>query len=120
MNVGKVIVRTSDFRLAYRLLAGLKARHVRCAHLERDTPLPPSALVWLATPEEVEAAADPLGIGAHRHCRQRPTVPSDPIWASEECRRPPSHRQRRQPQQRRKPRLRRKPRPPPEADARRT
>lgn len=64
MNVGKVIVRTSDFRLAYRLLAGLKARHVRCAHLERDTPLPPSALVWLATPEEVEAAADPLGIGA--------------------------------------------------------
>ena len=36
MNVGKVIVRTSDFRLAYRLLAGLKARHVRCAHLEQD------------------------------------------------------------------------------------
>ena len=64
MNVGKVIVRTSDFRLAYRLLAGLKARHVRCAHLEQDAPLPPSALVWLATPEEVEAAADPLGIGA--------------------------------------------------------
>lgn len=64
MNVGRVIVRTSDFRLAYRLLAGLKARHIRCAHLERDTPLPPSALVWLATPEEVEAAADPLGIGA--------------------------------------------------------
>lgn len=64
MNVGKVIVRTSDFRLAYRLLAGLKARQVRCAHLEQDAPLPPTALVWLATPEEVEAAADPLGIGA--------------------------------------------------------
>ncbi len=64
MNVGKVIVRTSDFRLAYRLLAGLKARHVRCAHLEKDAPLPSSALVWMATPEEVEAATDPLGIGA--------------------------------------------------------
>jgi len=62
--VGKVIVRTSDFRLAYRLLAGLKARQVRCAHLERDASLPPTALVWLATHEEVEAAADPLGIGA--------------------------------------------------------
>jgi len=62
--VGKVIVRTSDFRLAYRLLAGLKARQVRCDHLEGNAPLPSSALVWMATHEEVEAAADPLGIGA--------------------------------------------------------
>jgi hypothetical protein len=62
--VGEVVVRTSDFRLAYRLLAGLKARQVRCAHLERDAPLPPSARAWIATHEEVAAAADPLGIGA--------------------------------------------------------
>ncbi|MEE3310450.1 MAG: hypothetical protein VX230_03050, partial [Candidatus Thermoplasmatota archaeon] len=64
MNVGKVIVRTADFRLAYRLLAGLKARKVRCAHLEYGADLPPSTSVWLATHDEIEAAADPLGIGA--------------------------------------------------------
>ena len=64
MNVGKVIVRTADFRLAYRLLAGLKARKVRCAHLEHGADLPPSTSVWLATHDEIEAAADPVGIGA--------------------------------------------------------
>ena len=64
MNVSRVIVRTADFRLAYRLLASLKARQVRCAHLEYGTDLPPSTAVWLASHEEVVAAADPLGIGA--------------------------------------------------------
>jgi len=64
VRVGEVVVRTADFRLAYRLLAGLKRRKVRCAHLERDTPLPPSTRVWIASHAEVEAAADPLGIGA--------------------------------------------------------
>ena len=67
--MGEVVVRTSDFSLAYRLLAGLKARQVRCAHLERDAPLPPSARVWIATHEEVAAAADPLGIGASLESR---------------------------------------------------
>ena len=62
--MGKVIVRTADFRLAYRLLASLKERKVRCAHVEQDADLPPSTSVWLASHEEVEAAADPLGIGA--------------------------------------------------------
>ncbi len=62
--MGKVIVRTADFRLAYRLLASLKARKVRCAHLEHGADLPPSTSVWLASHDEVEAAADPLGIGA--------------------------------------------------------
>ena len=62
--MGEVVVRTADFRLAYRLLAGLKRRKVRCSHLERDTPLPPSARVWIASHDEVAAAADPMGIGA--------------------------------------------------------
>lgn len=64
MDVGEVVVRTADFRLAYRLLAGLKARRVRCSHLDQSTPLPPSARAWIATHAEVAAAADPLGIGA--------------------------------------------------------
>ena len=62
--MGKVIVRTADFRLAYRLLASLKARKVRCAHLEHGADLPPSTSVWLASHDEVKAAADPFGIGA--------------------------------------------------------
>ena len=62
--MGKVVVRTGDFRLAYRLLACLKQRNVRCTHLNQNADLPPSTRVWLATHEEVAAAADPLGIGA--------------------------------------------------------
>ena len=77
MNVSRVIVRTEDFRLAYHLLASLKARQVRCAHLEQGTELPPSTLVWLASHEEVEAASDPLGIGA--------TLESVPCPASSIC-----------------------------------
>ena len=62
--MGQVVVRTGDFRLAYRLLAGLKQRAVRCAHLDTTTPLPPEARVWLGSHDEIAAAADPLGIGA--------------------------------------------------------
>ncbi len=62
MDVGEIIVRTADFRLAYRLLTILKSRKVRCAHIEQNATLPPSTLAWLASPEEVEAAADPHGI----------------------------------------------------------
>ena len=62
--MGSIAVRTGDFRLAYRVLAELKRRGVRCIQLLPSDPLPPGVSAWLAAPAEVVMSNDAAGIPA--------------------------------------------------------
>jgi len=62
--VGSIAVRTGDFRLAYRVLAELKRRGVRCIQLLPSDPLPPGVSAWLGAPAEVGMSGDASGIPA--------------------------------------------------------
>ena len=50
--------------LAYRVLAELKRRGVRCIQLLPSGPLPPGVSAWLAAPAEVVMSNDAAGIPA--------------------------------------------------------
>ena len=64
LYVGSIAVRTGDFRLAYRVLAELKRRGVRCIQLLPSDPLPPDVSAWLAAPAEIGMSSDAAGIPA--------------------------------------------------------
>ena len=59
-----IAVRTEDFRLAYRLLAELKRCGVSCLQLNPSEKLPAEVGVWFATPSEVQADPDGMGVAA--------------------------------------------------------
>ena len=61
--VGTLVVRTSDFRLAYRLLEAMKRKRISCVQIPHDAPLPEPQGIWLATPEEVAESNLPGGVG---------------------------------------------------------
>ena len=61
--MGTLVVRTSDFRLAYRLLAAMKRKRIPCVQIPHDAPLPEPQGIWLATPEEVAESNLPGGVG---------------------------------------------------------
>ena len=55
-------MRTSDFRLAYRLLLELKKRRIRCIQILPSDPVPSNVAAWLGSPSEVLMSGDSLGI----------------------------------------------------------
>jgi len=61
-HVSYIAVRTSDFRLAYRLLLELKKRRIRCIQILPSDPVPPNVAAWMGTPSEVLISGDPVGI----------------------------------------------------------
>lgn len=61
-HVGYIAVRTSDFRLAYRLLLELKKRRIRCIQILPSDPVPSNVAAWLGSPSEVLMSGDSLGI----------------------------------------------------------
>ncbi len=61
-HVSYIAVRTSDFRLAYRLLLELKKRRIRCIQILPSDPVPPNVAAWMGTPSEVLMSGDPVGI----------------------------------------------------------
>ena len=51
--VTKLIVRSSDFRLVYKLVNLLKEKGIAFEQLELSDPLPESYSIWFETEEEV-------------------------------------------------------------------
>ncbi|MDP7203410.1 MAG: hypothetical protein QGF72_04700, partial [Candidatus Poseidoniaceae archaeon] len=58
-----LIVRTADFRLAYRLCEELRRRKIRFELFAEGQRLPNSRSIWVGTPEEVSIAREGRGIG---------------------------------------------------------
>ena len=58
-----VFVRTSDFRLAYRLLQALEVKGVSPGFLDINDPLPDHDAWWFGTPDEVASDPDASGRG---------------------------------------------------------
>ena len=54
--MGVLIIRTADFKLAYRLMKALRRREIEFLQVSENAPLPHGASVWLGTPEEVFAS----------------------------------------------------------------
>jgi hypothetical protein len=63
-NVEPLVVRTADFRLAWRLLREIHNRKLPCIQLHPDDPLPYEDSVWLGTVAEVESFSDGRGVWA--------------------------------------------------------
>jgi len=66
MQVGFVeplVVRTADFRLAYRLCDELRRRGIRFELFSEGERLPSRRSIWMATPEEVAVAREGRGVG---------------------------------------------------------
>lgn len=62
-HVDTLVVRTSDFSLAYRLLAAMKRKDIPCVQIPEDALLPDPQSIWLATHEEVAESELPRGVG---------------------------------------------------------
>jgi hypothetical protein len=62
--VEHLVVRTEDFRLAWRLIAVIQRRNIPCMQLHPHDPLPHDSNVWIATPEEVESCKEGQGVSA--------------------------------------------------------
>ncbi|HHZ74666.1 MAG TPA: hypothetical protein EYN58_05770 [Candidatus Poseidoniales archaeon] len=60
--MGVLIIRTADFKLAYRLMKALRRRGIEFLQVSENSPLPHDASVWLGTPEEVFASKVGNGI----------------------------------------------------------
>ena len=61
--VEPLVVRTADFRLAYRLCEELRRRQVRFELFSEGQRLPHKRSVWMGTPEEVSLAKEGRGVG---------------------------------------------------------
>lgn len=59
-----LVVRTADFRLAWRLLRVIHNRSISCIHLHPYDPLPHDDTVWLGTVDEVKASLEGRGVWA--------------------------------------------------------
>ena len=62
--VEHLVVRTADFRLAWRLIGVIHRRKIPCVQLHPDDPLPHEESVWVASLAEVEAYEDGQGVAA--------------------------------------------------------
>lgn len=60
-----LVVRTADFRLAYRLCDELRRRDIKFVVLGEGERLPNVTSVWMGTPEEVAIAREGKGIGVN-------------------------------------------------------
>ena len=60
--MGVLIIRTADFKLAYRLMKALRRCEIEFLQVSENAPLPHGASVWLGTPEEVLASKVGNGI----------------------------------------------------------
>jgi len=61
--VEPLIVRTADFRLAYRLCEELRRRDIAFKLFSEGQRLPAERSIWMGTPEEVSVAREGRGIG---------------------------------------------------------
>lgn len=59
-----LVVRTSDFRLAWRLLREVRRRNLPCVQLHPNDPLPNEDSVWIGSVEEVESSDEGRGVWA--------------------------------------------------------
>lgn len=59
-----LVVRTSDFRLAWRLIGVIQRRKIPCVQLHPDDPLPHDESVWLASVAEVDSCQEGQGVAA--------------------------------------------------------
>ena len=59
-----LVVRTADFRLAWRIIAAIQRRNIPCVQLHPHDPLPHGRSVWVASPEEVESYKEGQGVSA--------------------------------------------------------
>ena len=60
----KLVVRTADFRLAWRLINVIQRRNIPCIQIHPNDPLPHDSSVWIGTVEEVEASDDGQSVHA--------------------------------------------------------
>lgn len=60
--MGDLLIRTQDFRLAYRLIQRLRARGIDFEPVDHDYQITDPSDVWLATEEEVAACDDGRGV----------------------------------------------------------
>tara|TARA_A100001037_G_C15081797_1_gene604655 strand:- start:750 stop:1520 length:771 start_codon:yes stop_codon:yes gene_type:complete len=62
MFVGALLIRTADFKLAYRLMKAMRSRGIDFLQIAANQPLPEGCLVWFGTPEEVSQSNIGLGV----------------------------------------------------------
>lgn len=60
--MGALIIKTADFKLAYRLMKALRKRGIDFVQISEDESLPNDSSVWLGTPEEVKASSAGIGV----------------------------------------------------------
>ncbi|MDP7043201.1 MAG: hypothetical protein QF807_04210 [Candidatus Thalassarchaeaceae archaeon] len=60
--MGVLLIRTADFKLAYRLMKALRKRGIEFLQISVETPLPHDSSVWFGTSEEVSASDVGMGV----------------------------------------------------------
>ena len=64
LPVETLVVRTADFRLAWRLIRTIQRRNIPCIQLHPSDPLPHDSSVWIGSIEEVESCDEGQGVYA--------------------------------------------------------
>ena len=63
-----LVVRTADFRLAWRLIKVIQRRKIPCIQLHPNDPLPHENSVWIGSVEEVESCSEGQAVYADESC----------------------------------------------------
>ncbi len=60
--MGNLLIKTQDFRLAYRLIQKLRLRGIEFIPVDHDHVITDDSDVWMATPDEVAASTAGIGV----------------------------------------------------------